>query len=337
MNELATIWWGWILPAAIQATLILLLVALIDRLLPTRLWPQVRTVLWWAVLLRLALPPLVALPWALEFPGAPAAGIAPGWTRWVAIAWLCGVVVTLVSIVTRHRLALRRLRRQTVVDRGDDEALQRIAAMTGVRRLPEIRCGDSVATPFVIGVWRPTIFLPSEMTEGEREFALVHELTHVRRRDLVWATVALAFAVVYWFHPAVWWLGRRLNELREQSCDQRVAEMLGDRTSDYRQALIGWTRRWLQTTERSAHGMLGPAGLLRARLQILDRPPQPQPFRRRLALAIAMSIAIVIALPVAGGAERQVASVAEWIDRPPGCFELRLLTMKKLAEQENSQ
>lgn len=63
---------------------------------------------------------------------------------------------------------------------------------------------DHIPTPFVLGVFRPVIYLPSGLPEEERSHILLHERTHIRRLDYVTRALAWLAVSVHWFNPLVW-------------------------------------------------------------------------------------------------------------------------------------
>jgi len=82
--------------------------------------------------------------------------------------------------------------------------------------------------PAVVGVLRPVLLLPpglaGQLTPAELEAVLEHELHHVRRRDNLLTLPLLAVQALFWFHPMVWWVGRRLLAERERACDEAVVD-----------------------------------------------------------------------------------------------------------------
>jgi HEAT repeat protein len=94
--------------------------------------------------------------------------------------------------------------------------------------------------PFACGLLRPTIVLPAECdgwTLDRRRAVLLHELAHVRRRDLVGHTVGRFACALYWFHPLVWTAAKRLRSESERACDD-LALNCGARASDYAEHLL---------------------------------------------------------------------------------------------------
>ncbi|HVF56812.1 MAG TPA: M56 family metallopeptidase [Pyrinomonadaceae bacterium] len=85
--------------------------------------------------------------------------------------------------------------------------------------------------PGVWRTWRPVVVLPERIGEhlddSELEAVLLHELVHVERRDNLVGNLQMALCCLFWFHPLVWLIGRRLVSEREQACDERVLEVSG--------------------------------------------------------------------------------------------------------------
>ena len=126
----------------------------------------------------------------------------------------------------RMRLARRPL------DADWADRARRLALRLGVRRAA-VFVSSRVRQAFVAGVWRPMVLLPAawlaEMPPEMLEGVLAHELAHLRRLDL-WAILLQRLVETFLFyHPAVWWLSRRLSREREMCCDEMAVAATGDR------------------------------------------------------------------------------------------------------------
>ena len=88
--------------------------------------------------------------------------------------------------------------------------------------------------PGVFGIFRPVLLVPEGITDrltpAQWKTILTHELCHVRRRDNLTAAIHMAIEAIFWFHPLVWWIGKRLIDERERACDEEVLLAAGDRT-----------------------------------------------------------------------------------------------------------
>ena len=111
----------------------------------------------------------------------------------------------------------------------DVRDLCRRAGVSETIRLVE---DDSVAVPAVWGIARPTIILPrgiaSTLTAEQLRWVLLHELAHVRRRDLIVLMLQRFAAILHFFNPAIWIANRIIDQLREYACDD-LAVSLGAR------------------------------------------------------------------------------------------------------------
>ena len=86
----------------------------------------------------------------------------------------------------------------------------------------EIRICDAVASPFILGVIRPTVYLPSSLSEEEKRFVLAHEDAHLRRLDHVWKPLGFLILSVHWFNPVCWLAYALLCRDIELACDEKV-------------------------------------------------------------------------------------------------------------------
>lgn len=98
---------------------------------------------------------------------------------------------------------------------------------------------DDISSAFVLGHFRPRIYLPSHLSEEELAFVLAHERTHIRRGDPLVKPLGWLALCVHWFNPLVWRCFQLFSEDMEMACDEAVtADMNGDQKADYAQALL---------------------------------------------------------------------------------------------------
>ena len=103
----------------------------------------------------------------------------------------------------------------------------------------EVYLSDSIATPFVMGVIAPKIYLPSDTPKAERRFIIAHERHHLHRGDPLWKLLGYLALCIHWFNPLVWLAFFLGGKDMEMSCDEAVLNRLGeDIRADYSQALL---------------------------------------------------------------------------------------------------
>jgi TonB family protein len=150
----------------------------------------------------------------------------------LTVVWLTGSVVLLVLWLSkrrRFRLAMRAA--PEVEATRERRALDRVRSWLGIKRDVRLSMLPGTVEPGVWGVWRPHVFIPrsmaEELSDGELEAVMMHEMVHVARWDNLIANLHRFLCCVLWFHPIVWMLDRLLLAEREQACDEEVIRLGG--------------------------------------------------------------------------------------------------------------
>ena len=87
---------------------------------------------------------------------------------------------------------------------------------------------DAISSPFILGVVKPRIYLPSGLDEVQRQNVLSHERAHLARRDHWWKPLGFALLAVYWFNPVLWLAYTLLCRDIELACDERVIRTMDE-------------------------------------------------------------------------------------------------------------
>ena len=137
-----------------------------------------------------------------------------------ALVWAAGIV----AMVVHSAVNYRRLRRRLV---------------GAVPLAGNIYLADRIGSPFVMGLLRPRIYLPSALPAGEQDYILRHEQHHIRRLDPLVKAVAFGALCIHWFNPLVWLAFFLASRDMEMSCDEAVMNKLGeDVRADYSASLL---------------------------------------------------------------------------------------------------
>lgn len=98
---------------------------------------------------------------------------------------------------------------------------------------------DHVDTPFILGMVRPRIYLPSSLNPKDMEYVIAHEKAHLRRKDHLWKPVGFFLLAVYWFHPLMWVAYVLFCKDVELACDEKVLGQYGvEIKKPYAEALV---------------------------------------------------------------------------------------------------
>jgi len=156
-------------------------------------------------------------------------------------AWLGGVLLlSAYLIVGFRRLAAVRRRSQPLLSGDIVDVVSNVSAEYGVPA-PCVRVGVNIASPFVAGVWRSTLFVPSDWFYGTKddmhEAIYRHEIAHLAARDLQWNFAQRIVAIVFWPQPLFWALMRQAHIASEQVCDRNVVNS-GCSPEQYASALL---------------------------------------------------------------------------------------------------
>src|SRR6266850_3631095 len=232
--------------------------------------------------------------------------VLPGsWAIGIFAVWiLIAALATLRIVVGLWRL--RRLRSSSLplATSSLPPAVQDLVAQFQSGRRVEI-CSSSVVTiPTAIGFFKPVILIPQwvlrDLSAEELKVVLLHEFAHLRRWD-DWTNLAQKLVrIVFFFHPAVWWIEKRLSLEREMACDEVVLAET-ENPQAYAECLVSLAEKsFVRRGLVLAQAVVGHARETSLRLaRILDgnRPRSSRAFRPALGLFAALGVCCLIALP----------------------------------------
>lgn len=85
---------------------------------------------------------------------------------------------------------------------------------------------DRIGSPFVLGIFRPKVYIPSTLNDNEKRYVLLHESAHIKRLDTLWKPLAFLILSVHWFNPLVWLAYFLFSRDTELACDERAVKSL---------------------------------------------------------------------------------------------------------------
>lgn len=229
------------------------------------------------------------------------------WQVYIMGLWLVGAGAFGLWLTAR----LRRLR-QGMPDPRQGlpaffyEELNLCTERVGLKTAPRVVLTDRMIVPAVMGVWRPVLLMPPgflrQMSRKDTQHMLLHELSHIKRRDLWVHSTYMILQVIHWYNPLLWLVSRQMHHLRELCCDATVAGLLKEHTMEYRNTLVDIARRYLSRPTEPSLGLLGlfeDSNRLAVRLNWLKKDTQR--FRKTRTLLIALLIGVMLAcvLPMA--------------------------------------
>jgi beta-lactamase regulating signal transducer with metallopeptidase domain len=224
-------------------------------------------------------------------------------------AWLAGVVALSIRSVGGWAAAERFARRRTSPAEAVWEArLATLAKRLRISSPVRLVVSALAEVPAVVGWLRPVVLVPTSVFTGlsaeQIDALLAHELAHVRRHDYLINLFQTAVETLFFYHPAVWWVNRKVREERENCCDDLAVEVCGS-TVAYVRALTD-LEQLRRSTPRLA--MAADGGSLLNRVQRLLHAKQST---GSMPSGWTVGIGIAVAVLVTGIAANGLAQRSE--------------------------
>jgi len=241
---------------------------------------------------------------------------------WAFGMWLAGVLIlSLVHVFGWRRVQTLKTRDVEAAPPEWVESAASLCRCLGIDRAVGVVKSACVEVPTVIGWISPVVLIPASaftgLTADELRDILVHELAHVKRRDYLINMLQVVAETLLFFHPAVWWVSRRIRIEREHCCDDVVVSMSDDRLS-YAKALL---RLEELRTSPPQLAMRADGGSLASRIRRLaggntmstshNRPLLAGVFLASLLIVGGAAISLAIDRPGMGDKKADPAEVAE--------------------------
>jgi beta-lactamase regulating signal transducer with metallopeptidase domain len=195
----------------------------------------------------------IALDSSSEFQGIHTAlrafvptSVPVAWASWLVGFWLTGIVV--LSLRALGGLFLARRLRQNSLDLSDEllQRCRRLKQRLGMTSPVQFLQTGLVRAPVMVGWLRPAILIPVSAITGlapqQLDALILHELAHIRRLDAFTNIVLMTAETILFYHPAIWWVSRRIRMEREHCCDDFAVAHCGD-AAVYVEALASLTAR----------------------------------------------------------------------------------------------
>jgi len=234
--------------------------------------------------------------------------------------WLCGFIGIACSWYIRWR------RIGAVVDTGSPIqlglAIKTISSPTPIE-------------PGIFGIFRPILLLPEgifkRLTPTQLKSVIAHELCHVRRRDNLIAAIHMSIETAFWFHPLVWWIGKRMVEERERGCDEEVVQALHE-PRVYAEGILNVCKLYSESPLVCVSGITGPNLRKRIETIIANRAKLNLTFPKKAVLAIVATTALLG--PIAIGIFEAPSAIAQQAETSALSFEVASIKLNRSATRE---
>ena len=203
----------------------------------------------------------------------------------VVLTWLGGAVLLLLYFVIVYVVCIRRLKKQrSACDENTNEIFDSCKEQLKIKRIVRMYRADT--TPTLIGIFRPTIYLPDTYSEAELRNVLQHELCHMKHMDVLWSLLSVLILCMNWFNPVMWVCFFLFKRDIEVYCDERTLRYAEDKQS-YAMLLLK------TATTRKERFVLGTTSLQSGKADVKRRIRYMAKYKKLKVVGIVLAVALV--------------------------------------------
>lgn len=221
---------------------------------------------------------------------------------WIVLCWGLGCCLFAVRPLVGMHMARRLGKTGFPAPQEVAALMQDLAANPRILQSARLLLSTQINVPILLGFWKPTILLPLSMVTGmplgQIQAILAHEMAHVKRHDYLVNVLQNVLETMLFFHPGVWWLSRRIREVREYCCDDLAIDIVRDRV-EYGRALLAIEERRQRhaALALSAHG----GSLVRRMRRIVGAPANCRDYELNGSFCLSVILAVVFLAGIMGG------------------------------------
>ena len=230
------------------------------------------------------------------------------------LVWLASVCFLLIRFIrsqwTIHRFILRAKQGPPVNFPFDFGALKK---QIGLRCNIQVVSSDAISIPFVWGIFRPHLIVPhnflGDFSETQMRWILLHELSHIKRHDLLISTLQKLAQIIYFFHPAVWIANWTINQQKEYICDDIAITASQTPRMDCGQSILSLIKQVNKHLVVEA-GLLGGfrnKSLIRRRIMRILDEKRALRVRYSIGIVFVLALAACVTLPSVGAGDDSAA------------------------------
>jgi uncharacterized protein (TIGR03435 family) len=285
------------------------------------------------VLEEILAPPVIA-----AVASTPTAQPSSAWPWMLAPIWVVGFAGVLFWWWRQWRLVRAALRQAKPIALGSAYDVADLTVMSSAWTFE----------PGVVGIWRPVLLLPEgladRLTPAQLNSIIAHERCHIGRHDNLAAAVHMVVEAIFWFHPLVWWIERRMLDERERACDEAVLSA-GNDPDEYVAGILSVCRFTLRAPLACVAGVSGAE--LRSRIESIVRMELGKRMTVTRRVAVGLVAAVLLGVPIVAGLVRTPVVVAAFAapagpvpflqiqDPPRQSFEVASVKPNKSGETSN--
>ena len=212
----------------------------------------------------------------------------------LSVVWLLGASFLLLLRLLSYAVFLRKIRRSTVV-----VSCPEISAFTNRKVI--VRSGEGIHSPLLTGIIRPMLLLPERILASKQlNYVLCHEVTHLKRKDVLYKWFAAVVKCIHWFNPIVWSVSQQINIECEISCDLVVVENMNkEEEAGYVDTILSLLSAGISKNIPLTTGMTGSKKILKRRFTMIKNKTKISKTAHTVSAVLA--VALLLATVFGGG------------------------------------
>ena len=214
--------------------------------------------------------------------------------------WLIGIFAMLLLVI-KSKARLNNLKKSALPlqNREVHMLYSNCLSELKIKRDIPIYSTAFLKSPIIVGLFRPSIYLPihliSDFNAADMRYMLLHELQHYRHKDAIASYLMNFFGILYWFNPLVWYALREMRNDREVACDTSVLKLLNESDyEDYGNTLINFAEKVSQTPFPFAAGISGTMKQMQKRIINISSYQKPSVWKKIKGTGIFAIIAVML-------------------------------------------
>lgn len=221
------------------------------------------------------------------------------WIGLLALIWIGGVVILAVTMIRSTYLSLSQVKDDaSVQDVAILRVLSRCQDQMGITTSIPLRISHQMASPALVGILRPQIWLPANLLDNLNYYELrhifLHELAHWKRRDILVNSIMSVLLILNWFNPLLWYAASRMRQDQEMACDALALTYL----QETEVPRYGYTMIKMLELYARPQQMRFTAGFSSSKKQVKRRIEMIRHFKKRAYTWTISGIVVVLALGV---------------------------------------
>lgn len=204
-----------------------------------------------------------------------------------SIIWIVGVIAFFTFKIIRYFVFLKTIYQNSRVTECDKVEIDKIS----------VRTTDMLDAPLIIGLFHPILLLPNvEITEDNLNYILLHEMTHYRRRDILYKWFAMVVNSIHWFNPFIYIVSKQIDEECEISCDLSVvADMTDQEQNNYMTMILDLLSTSKVKSKLLTTQMASNKKMLKRRFTMIKNSKKTSKIISMLSIIIALSLFSAVA------------------------------------------